>query len=70
MNKGERLEDLRVALKVAMPDLLNRLPGEVQQTNNHIIIRVFLIILALTQLSPIARYCNNKSGSRFELLLN
>ena len=29
MNKGERLEDLRVALKVAMPDLLNRLPGEV-----------------------------------------
>ncbi|KAL7532467.1 hypothetical protein ACHAXR_010760 [Thalassiosira sp. AJA248-18] len=27
MNKGERLEDLRIALKVAMPDLLNRLPG-------------------------------------------
>ena len=70
MNKGERLEDLRVALKVAMPDLLNRLPGEVQQTNNHIIIRVFLIILALTQLSLIARDCNNKSRPRFELLLN
>jgi len=29
MNKGERLEDPIVALKVAMPDLLNRLSGEV-----------------------------------------
>ena len=27
MNKGGRLDDLEVALKVAMPDLLNRLPG-------------------------------------------
>jgi len=28
MNKGERLEDPIVALKVAMSDLLNRLSGE------------------------------------------
>ncbi|KAL7548826.1 hypothetical protein ACHAWF_012086 [Thalassiosira exigua] len=27
MDKGQKIEDLRVALKVAMPDLLNRLPG-------------------------------------------
>jgi len=29
MNKGGRVEDLRIALKVAMPDMLNRLPGEI-----------------------------------------
>jgi len=27
MNRGGRVEDLRIALKVAMPDMLKRLPG-------------------------------------------